>query len=326
MRPQTSTDFPDFLVKSTMGVAILSVVLMTPFGLHNIINAHYAVGWLALIISLVCTVNAWYCYRGHYHNGINLFGTVPIITIAILFAVYEHGVMASYWAFLGVLSFYFMLPIQLAWKANIVYVGVLIPLAWYQFDESVAVRFVATLIGISLYAFFSMREVTSKHYQLKEKAVTDVLTGLYNRSTLQQTLEQAINQNSRAGIPMTLVMLDLDHFKSINDKFGHHTGDDVLKTFGNFLQDYFRSSDTVFRIGGEEFLVLLYNTGRVQAQSMAEKLRLEIESLSLVEGRALTASIGVAGLETGLSWEDWMKNCDANLLKAKSNGRNQVIA
>ncbi len=73
-------------------------------------------------------------------------------------------------------------------------------------------------------------------------------------------------------------------------------------------------------------MVLLYNTGKSQAHGMAEKLRLEIESLSVVENRALTASIGIAGLDSGLSWEDWMKSCDENLLKAKSCGRNQVVA
>ena len=123
---------------------------------------------------------------------------------------------------------------------------------------------------------------------------------------------------------MTLIAFDLDHFKAINDELGHEVGDNVLRAVGEHLQGRFRGSDKVFRSGGEEFLVLLFNTGEAHGLEIAEQLRSEIERLSLVPGRKLTISIGVASLRLGEDRRTWMKRSDDNLLRSKSAGRNRV--
>jgi diguanylate cyclase (GGDEF)-like protein len=156
-------------------------------------------------------------------------------------------------------------------------------------------------------------------------AATDSLTGLLNRTLLQITLEQVIQQNNRTGEPMTLVTLDIDHFKKINDALGHDAGDTVLQSIAELLQNRLRRIDKVFRLGGEEFLALLHGTDAGNGQQIAEELRKAVESLTLFPEQHITVSIGVATLQPGEEWTTWMKRSDDNLYRAKLEGRNRVI-
>lgn len=319
-------DIPEFLVKSTLGIALVSIFIVTPFTINNFVQGRNTLGLITLMITILCAIDARLCYRGFYHRGINLYGIAPAITIGTAFGLYQLGVSGSYWAYLSVLAFYFILTKNLAWKANIIFMVIILPFAWSILDQSIATRFTAVLFGTSFFAYLSIREIYKQQDLLKQQAVTDNLTGLYNRSLLQSSLENAINQSSRTGNAMTLIMLDLDHFKKINDELGHDVGDSVLKSIGEFLKNHFRASDMVFRIGGEEFLALIFNTDASSGKDVAEKLRREIEQLPLISDRPVTVSVGVSGLKSDMSWEQWMKHCDENLYKAKSRGRNLVAA
>ena len=320
-----SPELPDFILKSTLGCAFISIIILTPFTINNFIQERYYLGLLTLVVTALCTINAWLCYRGQYHLGINLYGVAPAIMIAIVFAIHELGVIGSYWAYLGVLALYFILPKKQARIANILFIVIIFPVAWSVLEQPVAARFSAVLLGTSFFALLSMREIFKQHYMLKEQAFTDTLTGLYNRSLLQSSLEHAIHQSVRTNTAMTLIMLDLDHFKKINDDHGHEVGDSVLESVGEFLKKSFRASDMVFRIGGEEFLALIHNAGEQESLDMAEKLRREIELLVLMPNRKVTVSIGVSTLRRDTDWKQWMKCCDDSLYRAKSGGRNQVV-
>jgi diguanylate cyclase (GGDEF)-like protein len=241
-------------------------------------------------------------------------------------ATHDLGVAGSYWAFLVAVAFYFILPEKLALVANVIFAATVIPVAWNVLEHPDAIRFSSVLLGISFFAFLSIHEITRQHFLLKEKATIDPLTGLYNRSLLQYALEHTIRQSHRTSTAISLIMLDIDNFKSINDEYGHNVGDSVLESLGKLIRSYFRGSDIVFRIGGEEFLVLVHNTNEIGTLEIAEKLRLKIEEFPLIPGRTITASIGVAGIQPGMGWEEWMKLCDERMYRAKSNGKNQVVA
>jgi len=319
------SEYPEFLLKSTQWCAIMSFIILSPFSINDFIQGRYLLGALTGIVTILCIINALLCYRGNYNKEINLYLIAPIITLTIMKALNELGIMGSYWAYMGVLAFYFMLPDKLARIINFLFIGTILPIAWNVLEPQVALRFSAVLIGVSFFALLSMREIYKQHYVLKGQAVTDSLTGLYNRSILQGSLEHAIHQNHRSGTAMTLIMFDIDHFKQINDEFGHDMGDQVLKSLGDFLNNFFRASDMVFRVGGEEFLVLIYNTDRQQGGDVAEKLRRELEQLPLISERPVTVSIGVSSLTPEINWKEWIKRCDKNLYLAKSAGRNQVV-
>ena len=158
------------------------------------------------------------------------------------------------------------------------------------------------------------------------RAATDALTGLPNSREVQDTLKRMTAHASRTVSPITALLLDLDHFKEINDTHGHAVGDDVLAAFGSTVQAALRASDFVGRYGGEEFVVLLPDTATDEARHVAEKLRVAVAGIS-VNGvaRPITASIGVATLPDHAGDSvTLLRAADRALYTAKSNGRNRV--
>ncbi|HUY84303.1 MAG TPA: diguanylate cyclase, partial [Steroidobacteraceae bacterium] len=165
---------------------------------------------------------------------------------------------------------------------------------------------------------------------LKEQSIRDPLTELFNRRYLTETLAREFARARRAGAPMAVIMLDVDHFKRFNDRFGHSAGDVVLREFGAFLKRSIRSDDLACRYGGEEFCLILPQTGRDGAQQRAESIRAGAARLVLnSEGCALepiTLSLGVALFpEDGDSAESLMRAADGALYQAKREGRNRVV-
>jgi diguanylate cyclase (GGDEF)-like protein len=158
------------------------------------------------------------------------------------------------------------------------------------------------------------------------RASTDGLTALPNQRAVKETVKRMAAQTSRALAPLSAIMLDLDHFKQINDSYGHGRGDDVLAAVGAVLQDTVRASDFVGRNGGEEFIVLLPGTDTEAATTVAEKIRAAIAAISVsgVE-RHITASLGIASIPEHAADGDEVVRCaDRALYLAKNNGRNRV--
>ncbi|WP_373072776.1 GGDEF domain-containing protein [Sulfurimonas sp.] len=218
-----------------------------------------------------------------------------------------------------------MMSERQAWMSNIIFALVNIPVVWYLFATDEAIRFTITFSLVSAYSAVFLHVVSKQYSDLQKMAITDKLTGLYNRTMLKDFLEHAIHQANRTNTAHTLIIMDVDHFKNINDELGHDTGDHVLIQLGEFLKNSLRESDKAFRIGGEEFLVLLYNTDGANSIDIAEKIRKGIENLSLIPDRSVTVSIGVAGLSSVKDWKQWMKTCDMKLYEAKNKGRNIVV-
>jgi diguanylate cyclase (GGDEF)-like protein len=158
------------------------------------------------------------------------------------------------------------------------------------------------------------------------RAATDALTGLPNNRAVQDTIKRMVAQASRSVAPLSAALLDLDHFKRVNDAYGHSRGDEVLAAVATVLRSSLRESDFVGRYGGEEFLVLLPDTGRDQAVVVAEKVREAVASLALSEiAQPVTASLGIAAVPDDAGDADTLiRAADRALYAAKANGRNRV--
>jgi len=160
----------------------------------------------------------------------------------------------------------------------------------------------------------------------ESRALTDVLTGLANKRSIEDTLKRMSAQAGRTLSPLAAVMLDLDHFKQINDLFGHDRGDDVLAAVGSTITQTLRDSDVAGRYGGEEFLLLLPDINREGALEAAERLRAAIGALRVPgENRNVTASLGVAVLpDDAGDGAQLQRRADRALYAAKKSGRNRV--
>ncbi len=169
------------------------------------------------------------------------------------------------------------------------------------------------------------REMEEANRLISELARYDTLTGLFNRRVLDEELTREAQRCNRQVSTLTAVMLDIDHFKSINDTFGHAMGDEVLRAVGKYLASQKRPYDVVSRYGGEEFVVLLPETTLANAVTVAERIRQGISELEIPGfPRPVTASFGVATLTPGQSSNTMLEHADAALYLAKKNGRNRV--
>jgi len=161
----------------------------------------------------------------------------------------------------------------------------------------------------------------------EEAAFTDHLTGLANRRRFERQLEREVSRVERFERPFTLLMLDIDNFKNLNDNFGHDAGDEAIRRLSKVLCEGTRGIDLAARIGGEEFAVLLVETSKDVGFEVAERLRMAIKSLEIPRAGRMTASFGVAECPSDAQTAaDILKAADVALYEAKRNGRDQVVA
>jgi two-component system cell cycle response regulator len=173
------------------------------------------------------------------------------------------------------------------------------------------------------------RKLRDEKELLARLARTDALTGLHNRAQLDASLEIELSRSRRSRSPLSLLMIDLDHFKRINDTHGHAAGDRVLRAVAETLEQITRCSDLACRYGGEEFAVILPDTTPANAYAVAEKIRLSLMALNLREGQAsipVTASIGISGTRPeGLTQAaELLREADQAMYLSKQRGRNRT--
>jgi diguanylate cyclase (GGDEF)-like protein len=165
--------------------------------------------------------------------------------------------------------------------------------------------------------------------KLEETANRDELTGLYNRRKMDEILSREIAFSKRYGEPLSLMMMDIDYFKSVNDSYGHHAGDHYLVEFAKVLREEVRLVDYVGRWGGEEFIILLPKTNVEQAKGMAERLRYAVEVMQIESGRGLisrTVSIGIASAQSGkMDVDEIIRHADEAMYRAKQQSGNCVV-
>ncbi|MGM0477554.1 MAG: diguanylate cyclase [Pseudomonadota bacterium] len=172
----------------------------------------------------------------------------------------------------------------------------------------------------------ALAQVSEKAHELEKQASHDHLTGLYNRLKFEEFLEQEMERVSRYRQPFSLIIGDLDHFKRVNDTHGHTVGDDVLVELSRRLAGRVRKLDRVARWGGEEFVVLLPETGLEAAVELAERLREEVEKTPFPVAGTLTMSFGVTACSANDSRQRLLLRVDKALYQAKEEGRNRVVA
>lgn len=168
-------------------------------------------------------------------------------------------------------------------------------------------------------------ELHEAYKKMKQLAVTDTLTGIYNRYYFNSALEKEIHRAHRYERSFALLMFDLDHFKNVNDTYGHAVGDRVLVSLSNLVASCLRESDIFARIGGEEFVIILPETGEELSLEIAERIRKNVEAHSFEPVKKVTISIGLVRHRPEEDLEELLKRVDSALYAAKNSGRNRVI-
>jgi diguanylate cyclase (GGDEF)-like protein/PAS domain S-box-containing protein len=174
-----------------------------------------------------------------------------------------------------------------------------------------------------------VKDIESLQEQLREQAIRDPLTGVFNRRYLQETLDREIARASRNNQPVGVMIMDVDHFKKVNDSYGHRGGDQMLRALGNLLKTNIRAEDIPCRYGGEEFVIVMPGAPLNIARDRAKLIRAKFDALRVLYGNLemhTTVSLGVAAYPLhGSNAEEVLIRADRALYQAKQNGRNRVV-
>ncbi len=346
------TDKDPFLYRRLMLTAALLGITLFAFTIFMVIN--YTRGDTLLVIIDLVTISISLCalyllFVKKRVKEAGILGTSMLFTFLIVLSYltknHEFGLV---WTLCFPL---FVIPILGKVKGLIMialFYSVLVPVVFMGIGEwdngywsfTSFMRFAASSLTVVFIAYFfesstiaayqlvlSNREKEIKYLEkLENLSITDQLTGLYNRRFFDQQFEHEQEKVNRYGMPLCVIMVDIDYFKTINDRFGHQIGDNVLVEFSQLIKQGIRSTDILSRWGGEEFIALLPETSLANAAIIAEKLRKLVEEHVFSTADKLTASFGVAQVEKRQSTRrNAIQDVDAALYRAKREGRNRVV-
>lgn len=312
----------DFQLHFMQLLAIVAVITLIPFIIMDFLNGKYLLAMGIFLIITGLLTSAWKIHLNTYDPRVTYWVILPALLVTLLFAFYSLGIQGALWLYPAVVVIHLIIPRNFAYIANTLLLTTTGFLAWHTLEYAIFIRLIASLTVVSIFIAIFVEALKAQKEELRRLATTDPLTGLASRTTLAQKLDNAIAQSERAAIPTTLIAMDLDFFKHVNDKNGHAAGDAVLQAVAKLLQEHSRITDCLFRTGGEEFLILLFNSNLENATYIANTLRSDIEANTTIP---LTASFGVATHQPSETRSAWLSRADRNLYKAKESGRNRVI-
>jgi diguanylate cyclase (GGDEF)-like protein len=304
-------------------IALASAVLLAPFGLYNLFVDRLALGLAILATVAVLLVDAQAIHRNRRPPVPFALLLVPTAAAVAILLVLQPG-YGVLWTYPVLLFCYFVLTRGIALLVSLaLLVGTVLLLA-LQVDTATAVRVFASLLLTIVIVNIILGVINDLHDRLVAQTITDPLTGAYNRRHMEACLDEAVERQRRSHAPAALLLIDIDRFKEINDRFGHVAGDSVLRTVVALIADRVRRLDRLFRIGGDEFLLLLPDADLQAAQTVAEELRSLIAAARIPGAAGVTVSIGLATLAAGQQMDAWMHAADGALYAAKQQGRNRV--
>lgn len=320
------TDFQLSII-SLMG--LFGVLGISPYAVYRLLEGNYLVGISDLVIVLSTVAAVIFAWVTGNTTKAGLYVCCVFTCLATLIAI-NLGVNGLFWIYPLILFNFFMVSPGKASIATLLVLAGLIGHSLWQpgtvFESyyQMGSFLVTSLMACILTLIFAYRTQLQRE-QLQILAIQDGLTGARNRRAMDTDLKIAASRKRRHGKPQALLVMDLDHFKQINDRFGHPAGDQVLIDFVRLIKRSSRQEDLLYRFGGEEFLLLLQDTELSGLQSAAAQLHQQVRSGLLGPGGPVTVSMGGAVLQSCEPWTSWLQRADRCLYQAKSTGRDRVI-
>ena len=314
----------DFRLGMLTLFSVCACLIIMPFGVYRFWTGDYLIGFadLLIVVGFVCLMTyAWKTDKSALVGNITaVFASVATLTM-LVFLELNHS-----WIFATLVANFLLATRRVA---IIVSAVVILVVSYVLMRGAMPTLELATIISVSvlmsLFALIFASRVDSQHHKLSELAALDPLTGAANRRMLKVDMESGIDAARQGAASCTLAVMDLDHFKQVNDRHGHQTGDQVLMDFARIVQQSMRRTDRLYRYGGEEFVLLLPQTPAHSAGLALEKLLVSIRSRLKSPDGPVTVSIGVATLRAGEEAADLLNRADAALYQAKESGRDCLV-
>jgi len=308
-------------VKTLWSLWYILMIVFFPFLIKTIIYRDFVLSVSFSLFILTASVYLYYLTKNKT-PPFTVYLPMTLMCLSQSLGIYYTGIQAVFWAYPVIIISYFVMPDRAAIIISILLTLLSGVFLYIQTEISLFIRFVFSMIVVCVLIRIMIRFVLSLKDELVKLSITDPLTHAFNRRYMDDQLKANLSSRKIA----TLLMIDIDHFKQVNDIHGHDAGDEVLKRLVLCLQTHARQDDLVFRMGGEEFVMLLANTGKEKAKVYANFLREQLAKIAIGDtDKAITVSIGASELNTQISLDEWLKQADVCLYQAKSQGRNQVI-
>lgn len=305
-------------------LGVSGLIGITPFAVMRFIQDNMLAGMIDLAIMLSILGGMVYAWVTGDTGRSGFFMAVVAASGAVAVGAVV-GEVGLFWLYPVLVTSFFLTDARYAILINVTAVLALI-LHGAAFSSSVQMSsFATTAIVVSCCAFAFAHRNENQRERLEHLATIDPLTGVKNRRSMDEELAVATSVSARNGISQGLVVLDIDHFKKVNDVYGHSVGDEVLKELVKLVQKNIRRSDQIFRFGGEEFVLLMSGVDEIGLRAVMHNLQEIIRRFLKHPGGSVTASFGVAVLIPGESPDSWFSRADAALYQAKETGRDQVV-
>lgn len=305
--------------------AILAVIGIGPFVYLRYAQGEVVHALLDLAIVTTAVSIALYSYWRGEATPIALHFAAGFYTLGAILVVHLNSPIFVFWMFPTVLSNFFLLRPKSAVIVNLIAILFVTPIAWKLGKTLDSFAMMSSLFIGSTMAYLFARLTEQQRQRLEIFASQDPLTMLGNRRLMDEELRLCVDDFIRYKIPATLIVFDLDKFKTINDKFGHNVGDQLLVSIGNLLAARLRKTDRAFRFGGEEFVLLARNTQLEEAAVIAEQIRIQITTHIEGPEGSISASFGCASIQPEETREQWFVRADRAMYQAKEQGRNCVV-
>ena len=300
----------------------LSIPSILPFGIYRLLQGSWISAAVDLaLVGAMLTVIVHVLRTGRYKAA--SLGVTLFYSAGMLATIHMRGLSLVYWVYPTMIAAYFMLRPAVALAINSVSMLVLVVILLRELAVLNLFTVVVTISLVNLFAYIFSYRTGLQNQELHTEVERDFLTGVGNRRALDRKLEAYAGER-RPHLESSLLLLDLDHFKQVNDLHGHAAGDQVLVRLCELMRNHTRSSDQIFRYGGEEFAIIATGAGLSAASRLAEGLRAAVAAEPLIEGHPITVSIGVAGMVKSDKPADWLMRADKMLYAAKQAGRNAV--
>lgn len=310
-------------------MGLFGVIGISPYAVYRLAEGNYLVSAADTTIVLSTIFAVSYAWRTGDTVKPGVYLAIIFSLGATLIAI-NLGVNGLFWIYPLILFNFFMVSPGKAMLATLLVLAglvghaLIVPGTVFESAYQMLSFLVTGMLASVLTCIFAYR-TRSQRDQLQALAIQDPLTGARNRRAMNEELRIAVSSHRRHGNSYGILLMDLDHFKQINDKFGHPAGDQVLVSFVELLKRSSRQEDRLFRFGGEEFLLLLPNVDKAGLLAAAAHLQRQIREELRGPGGPVTMSIGGAVLRRSEHWESWLQRADQRLYRAKGEGRNRTV-
>lgn len=304
--------------------ACCATLTILPFGFWRLWQGQVLVGLIeiALVGSFLSAV--WFGWRHQRLDPVS-YVAAAFISVGVIVLAPMIGRTALFWCYPILVANLLLISRQHGFLANLAVVAGLMSFGDLFQDGIERTGFVFTALSVTMYAYWFAIMADTQRDRLEALATFDELTGAGNRRLMEADLEELLARQRHLGLPHAIAVLDLDHFKSVNDRYGHHAGDKVLIRLVQLVQRTLRRQDRLYRLGGEEFVLLFPHAGRAGLEAALERLQAYLGPRLKSPGGPVTASIGGAVLEERDNhWSDWLARADAALYESKDAGRARI--